>query len=257
MRTMVKLIAVVALLFVAAGCGGGWKPTDFNKGVAPGRGFQYRTEASTGRQYAVFIPHDYDPSRSYPAVLFLHGLFEGGADTDKAVLVGMGPSVAEMSRTLPFIIIFPQARGDWRNDADLHEAHRLLQDAKRTWSIDPDRVSVTGLSVGGYGTWRIAELYPNEFSALVPMCGYDRVPGVPRIRHIPTWIFTNATDPFVSAGDSRAMYAALKQAGGDVRITEYPEFGHNCWSRGYRERELWNWLARQRRGTTVTGGIWH
>lgn len=240
-----RLILLVPLLLLS-GCST-WSTLEYNQGVAPGRGFVTRTDPVSGRQYMVFVPHNYSPSKQYMTVLFLHGLFEGGNNPEKAVLVGLGPSVAERSRTLECIVVFPQARNNWRNEEDQRHAVAILQDVRRNYSVDNDRIVLTGLSDGGYGVWAVASLYPDQFAALVPMCGYDKLDAVPRIRHLPTWIFHNTGDPFVSVGDSRAMRDALQKAGGRVSLTEFGTMGHNCWTRAYKMNELWAWMGQQRR----------
>ncbi|MFN4243167.1 MAG: prolyl oligopeptidase family serine peptidase [Tepidisphaerales bacterium] len=240
----------------SAGCaGGGAAVAQLNAQSPQGTGFVIRTLGNQpdGRRYGVFIPRSYDGTREYPVILFLHGAFEGGTDPRRAFSVGLGPVIQEKAATFNYIAIFPQTRGNWGEDTrDLADAFRALQEVKQAYRVDRSRVILTGLSIGGYGVWAMAEQHPQVFAALVPMCGYDRPEAVPAIKHIPTWIFHNSFDPFVSVGDSKVMEKLLREAGGNVRLTTYPAFGHDVWVRAYREPALWEWLGQQRRLDRVT-----
>jgi predicted peptidase len=229
-----------------------------SKGAPAGTGFVVKNlgGSESGRKYGVFVPHNYDGTRPYPVILFLHGAFEGGGNPSKAFSVGLGPVISEQASTFDFIAIFPQTRGNWgENTKDLADAYQALQEVKRDYRVDGSRVILTGLSIGGYGVWALAEKHPGEFAALVPMCGYDKLDAVPEVRGIPTWIFHNNMDPFVSVGDSRAMERELKKQGADVRLTVYTAFGHDVWVRAYREDALWQWMRQQRRTDRQTSYI--
>lgn len=242
------LMVVGLMAMLLTGCSAGWNPADFNRGAPAGTGFQVHPLPGTERKYGVYIPHDYNPSKSYPTVLFLHGLFENGTDPTEAMLVGVGPVVAEKKLAADFIIIFPIARSDWRSEDELKLAKRVLDDVKSHYSVDPNRVSLTGVSMGGYGTWALAQMYPTEFCALSPMAAFSKPGAVPAIKGIPVWIWHNSGDIFVSPGDAKEMERLLKAAGGNVRLTMNSSAAHNVWVAAYRDPEYWNWVRAQNRG---------
>lgn len=250
--------AVLVSGVLAGGCAGSGSVAQLNAASPAGTGFVVKSLGNqpNGRKYGVFVPRSYDGTRAYPVILFLHGAFEGGGDPRKAFSVGLGPVIQEKAATFEYIAIFPQTRGNWgENTRDLADAYRALQEVKQAYRVDSSRIILTGLSIGGYGVWALAEQYPNEFAALVPMCGYDKPSAVPAIKHIPTWIFHNSADPFVSVGDSKVMERLIREAGGNVRLTTYPAFGHDVWVRAYREPALWTWLGQQRRGAGLSSAL--
>ena len=248
---MARILVVYVWVVVAlglTGCGAKWDPKAFNAGAPAGTGFEYRDLPGSDRKYGVFIPHDYDGTRAYPAVVFLHGLFENGSDPKSSMLVGLGPVVAERKLAAGYIIVFPQARSDWRSKDELLLAKRVLEDVKAKYRVDVQRVTLTGVSTGGYGVWALAQMYPNEFSALVPMAAFDKIEAIPVVKHIPTWIWHNSGDVFVSAGNAKSMYKGLKAAGADVRMTMNDSRAHNVWVAAYRDPAFWQWVGEQRRG---------
>jgi predicted peptidase len=237
-------------LSIGAACGCAGDPARRTNRMMPeGTGFQLReVKNSTGtHKYSIFIPADHKPTQRYPAIVFLHGIGEGGSDGKKCTSVGLGPAVADRAATFPFIVIFPQVKGNWKGREKAQLVIDVLDDAKKKYSIDSSRVSLTGLSTGGEGTWLIGARYPDRFAALVPMCAYSAYGVVDQLTSIPIWCFHNGGDPFVSAGGSREMCKRIERAGGDVRYTQYGAFGHNCWDRAYQEGELFSWLLGQRR----------
>jgi predicted peptidase len=223
-----------------------------NEGAKAGTGFQIH-QLANGRKYGVFVPHSYSPSKWYPTILFLHGGFENGSDPDKAFNVGIGPVIADKAETFEYIVIFPQARSSWRDGpTETNDAYAALQETRKKYRVDDARVTLTGLSWGGYGVWALAQEHPTEFCALVPMCGNEKTDAVPAVKRIPTWCFHNNLDPFVSAGDSKNMVNLINEAGGQAKITTYGAIGHDVWVRAYKEPELWAWIGKQRKAGTVT-----
>jgi predicted peptidase len=243
------LAAVVIVGLVATGCSGSGTIKQANAGARAGTGFVVRELPGENRKYGVFVPHGYDGTKAYPVILFLHGAFEGGDNPGVAFSVGLGDAIADKAANFDYIAVFPQTRsGNWKeSNEDLGDAYKALQDVKKNYRVDNDRVVLSGLSIGGYGVWALAKQYPNEFAALVPMCGYDKLDAVPAVKGIPTWVFHNTMDPFVGVGDSKVMVEAINKAGGNAKLTTYGAVGHDVWKRAYREPELWRWLAQQRR----------
>jgi predicted peptidase len=263
MRAFSILLACTTLLACSA-C------ATLDKGPAIGE-FVKRELVAGGavHRYQVFVParqaHDGKP----PVILFLHGTGERGNDGDKQVQVGLGPHVLAHRMDFPAIVVFPQApdERDWVGEtADMALAE--LEQATDEFHGDRDRTYLTGLSMGGYGTWELALMHPGRFAALVPICGallpprgerltlsvtplageadpYSALSS--RLKHIPTWIFHGAKDDLVPPEDDRRSYAALRAAGADVRYTEFPDANHNAWDPAYATPELWDWLWAKRR----------
>jgi predicted peptidase len=190
-----------------------------------------------------------------PVILFLHGRGESGSDGLAQTTVGIGPAIRRHRERFPAIVVFPQSSTyGWRG-VNLDAAVAALDDVEQKFDVDLDRVYLTGLSMGGYGTWHLAVQQPERFAAIVPVCGGfdERTADVPiaeaakRIAAIPHWVFHGDADNIVPVEQSRRMVRALREAGGDVRYTEYAGVTHNSWDRAYAETELWPWFLRQRR----------
>ena len=219
-------------------------------------------------RYQVFVPARGAVATGKPAViLFLHGSGERGSDNRKQLTVGLPPHVLAHADDFPAIVVVPQAPegSEWNQVADVALAQ--LDATTREFGGDPDRTYLTGLSMGGYGTWDYALRDPGRFAALVPVCGGLVHPARPsmavaglagaadpyaaaaqRLRDVPTWIFHGAKDDAVPVEFSRRMDAALQAAGApDARYTELPDANHNSWDAAYATPELWEWLFAQRR----------
>lgn len=256
MRRVVRIgmgIAALVIMLANVGCVGS-AAKEVNQGAKPGTGFVIRPVPGSQRNYGVFVPHGYDGRKTYPVIVFLHGKFESGSNPAKAFGVGLGPVIAKNPAGFEYIVVVPQTRDDWGPETeDLANAYKALTDVKTTYKVDTSRIILTGLSVGGYGVWAMAEKHPDDFAALIPLCGYDKLDAVPKIKHIPTWMFHNTMDPFVSVGDSRAMESALKKAGATVQLTTYSALGHDVWVKAYNEPKLWEWIAQQRKSVRTAG----
>lgn len=241
---------LLLLLGIIAGCVHA-DPARRLRNMPAGTGFILRslTNASGEHKYSVFIPRDYTPDRKYPAIVFLHGIGESGRDGKKCTTVGIGPAIARRNGDFPFIVLFPQNGWDWTTAESDRLVMDILNDAMKYYSIDPDRVSLTGLSSGGLGTWVLGARHPQQWSALVPMGSYPSYDDVPRLTGIPIWALHNSGDPIVPCGGTRQMYQRIRQAGGNIRYTEFEAFGHNCWDKAYDQGELFAWLQRQTRAT--------
>lgn len=221
-------------------------------------------------RYQVFVPSSAAGGRHPAVVVFLHGSGERGDDGLKPTLVGVGPYVRAHRDDFPAIVVFPQAPEgtEWSGNLPLVEA--TLDAALREFRGDPRRVSVTGLSMGGYGVWDVAMRAPGRFAALAPVCGGVLQPRAERdtlfvaavagqadphaaiaarLRAIPTWIFHGARDDVVPPDDDRKLVAAFRAAGAvDARYTEFADANHNSWDPAYAQTpEFWTWLFAQSR----------
>ncbi len=220
-------------------------------------------------RYRVFVPSAHSPGKKSPVILFLHGSGERGSDNRAQLESGLGPYVREHAADFPAIVVFPQVEenGEWMG-ANVAMALAALEAASQEFKGDPQRTYLTGLSMGGYGTWEIALKAPTRFAALVPICGAILPPAGERalyvtevakaadphaalalqLKHLPTWIFHGARDDVVLPNDDRKIFTTLKAEGADVRYTEFPDAGHNSWDATYNHGEMWEWLFAQRKG---------
>jgi predicted peptidase len=199
--------------------------------------------------YQVYLPANYVESQRWPVILFLHGAGERGSDGLKQTKVGIG-RVLEVAKTFPFIVVLPQcpSGANWTG-AVLDSAVNALDATANEFDTDNRKIYATGISMGGAGVLELALKFPSRFAAYVPVCGFmmsrdpeacDKIAAA--IGTVPTWLFHGADDNIVPASESRKVYNALLRAGRDVRYTEYPGVGHNCWNRAYTEAEFVPWL---------------
>jgi predicted peptidase len=217
---------------------------------------------NTKYRYQVYVPANWTKSKRWPVVLFLHGAGERGDDGLIQTQVGIGSAIRMHQERFPCIVVLPQCRRNvwWTEPAMEAQALKALDDAIKEFRGDPNRLYLTGLSMGGYGTWSIASKFPQKFAALAPICGGVRAPGrqqstdgdpytavATKLAKIPTWIFHGGADKTVPVTESRSMHEALKKAGADVKYTEYEGVGHNSWDPAYREPEFMPWLLSQKR----------
>jgi predicted peptidase len=207
-----------------------------------------RLQITVPRSYDLgYLQYWPDTDAPAPLVIFLHGAGERGDDLDLLTVHGP-PKQAMAGEQLPFGLVAPQCPEDswwtWQAEAVL----ALLDETLATRNVDPDRVYLTGLSMGGMGTWDIAARYPQRFAAILPICGSSGRWFARRLATMPIWAFHNADDPAVPVEGTTEMVAAVEQAGGTPRMTVNPTGGHDAWTAAYDDPEVYAWLLRQRRG---------
>jgi hypothetical protein len=198
-------------------------------------------------RYLTQLPVGYadHPDTRYPLMIFLHGSGERGLDVN---MVGLwGPwQYLKAHPEQECIVIGPQGLPrSWWETADVND---LIDEVMAKYRVDPDRVYLTGLSMGGFGTWAEAIAHPERFAAISPMCGGGDPKKAYLVKDVPTWVFHGALDNVVSPRYAEEMVDALKAAGGNVRLTMYPDADHNCWVRTYNNPDFYAWLFAQRRG---------
>jgi poly(3-hydroxybutyrate) depolymerase len=200
------------------------------------------------RKYTLFLPSGYDGQKKFPVVLFLHGAGERGDDGIQCVQVGLGAIIAQHPDEFPAIAVFPQARRTWSADSDdAKGALAALDEVMKTYKVDASRVVLTGLSMGGAGSWSVGSAHPDRFSAVVPVCGFGRPEMVKALKDLPVWTFLGDADSDRIVQSTRAMASALREAGGQPRTTEYRGVGHNSWDRAYSDATLIDWMLAQKR----------
>jgi poly(3-hydroxybutyrate) depolymerase len=235
-------VAGTAVIAVALGIAVAWSQVGRFPLVATTR--PGGASSSAGLNYLVYLPEDYYlSSRRWPLILYLHGAGDVDRDIDRLRAGGL-PRRIEAGWRIPFIIVAPHSP---KNGWDVEALDALLDELLRRHRVDADRVYLTGVSMGGFGTWALAAAYPKRFAAIAPICGGGDPASADRLRGVPTWAFHGADDTIVLAEESRKMVAALEQAGGDVKLTIYPGVGHNSGGMTYADNRLYDWfLAHQR-----------
>lgn len=246
MKTAFRL-AVVASLGMAAMILA--KPMD--AGPNEERGFLdrvYKGADGVESKYVVFVPPTYSGDKPAPLVLFLHGAGSTGTDGKKQVS-GISAAIRRDPKAFPAIVVFPQSqKRTWRADSeDGKRALAILAEVEKKYKVDEKRVYLTGLSMGGFGTWSLATAYPDKWAAIVPICGGGNPKAAGKIKDLPCWCFHGDADPTVKVELSRNMIKAMKDAGGEPKYTEYPGVQHNSWTKAYATPALYEWLWAQKR----------
>jgi predicted peptidase len=223
---------------------------------------QYISNGDT-LNYRMLFP-DADTMRKYPLVIFLHGSGERGSDNEAQLKWGVQNFATDKNMVLhPALVIAPQCPSgqSWANvkrtpnsttmelqstpTKPMQLLIALIKEIASKMPVDTNRIYITGLSMGGYGTYDAIERYPDLFAAAVPVCGGGDISKAATIAHIPMWIFHGAEDPAVNTLNSVEMHAALIKAGAHPGLTIYPETGHFSWLAAYSDEHMLEWLFRQ------------
>jgi predicted peptidase len=198
--------------------------------------------------YLLYLPQDYgkDNSARWPLVIFLHGSGQRGDDVNKVKVHGPPQLVAE-GKQFPFILLSPQCPENawWTEETDMLSA--LIDKIETKYRVDRSRIYLTGMSMGGYGTWALATMEPNRFAAIAPLCGAGNVFTAWKLKDVPMWVFHGDQDHAVPLMRSQEMVDAVKAAGGYPKFTIYPGVDHDCWTVTYNDPEFWKWLLDQRK----------
>ncbi|MBY0228580.1 MAG: redoxin domain-containing protein [Gemmataceae bacterium] len=218
------------------------------KPAAPARpGGAFQEKAVGSDRYNVFVPAGDGP---FPALLSLHGSGSRGDDPKLAVRHGLAKGIRERKGDFPFLVVFPQAREgeDWRaGGAGARRALAALAHAQKEFRIDSRRVSLTGVSMGGQGTWSLAAADPGRWACIVPVCHGGDERTAAKLKDIPCWCFHGEQDRMIPPSQSRSMVKAVQEAGGTPLYHEFPGTGHDdCADRAYALPDLWEWVLAQR-----------
>lgn len=206
-------------------------------------------------RYLVHLPEDYDADREklWPLVLFLHGAGERGSDIDLAAVHGP-PMLADTGREFPFVLVTPQCAESSQWVAEVSTLSALLDEVVAAHRIDPARISVTGLSMGGFGTWSLAVRYPERFAAIAPICGGLWMQSAAPVRSLPVWAFHGDADDVVPISATEQIVTELRSLGADVRFTRYAGVGHDSWTETYANPKFYDWLFSHRRNDPDSEG---
>ena len=196
-------------------------------------------------RYWLFVPADYsaDETKRWPLVLFLHGSGERGDDLELVKKHGP-PKLLDSKPDIPAVVISPQSPTERRWNAA--ELAKLVEFAANNLRIDRQRLYVTGLSMGGSGTWSLLAESPGLFAAAVPICGRGDLAKIDAIAKTPVWVTVGAKDRDVTVKNNLDMVSALTAAGGVAGFTLYPDLEHDCWTATYEDPAVWKWLLSQK-----------
>ncbi|HWE01969.1 MAG TPA: prolyl oligopeptidase family serine peptidase [Tepidisphaeraceae bacterium] len=243
------LCAAMAVVFAAGFCIAADDASDKPK---PGQHAEtFEKQVTIKLDYLLSLPTDYnkEENKKWPLILFLHGSGERGSNVNNVKAHGP-PKIVEKDKDSvlgkEFIVVSPQCpAGRWWKSDDLIA---LLDDIQTHYHVDEDRVYVTGLSMGGFGTWDLATNNPDRFAAIAPMCGGGQPALARRLKNMPIWVFHGEADGAVPFERSVEMVEALKKVGNDVKFTSYPGVGHDCWTQSYANPDLYTWFLSHKRG---------
>jgi len=252
-----RLFYLLPLLFILGACSHLKDTPAMNPGQTAHQFYHERKQVFTS-DYLLFLPEGYaaGSAKRWPLILFLHGAGERG--TNVWNVAKHGPPKLDTSATnFPFIVVSPQCPDGklWSNDLLL----ALLDEITQKYAVDTHRVYLTGLSMGGFGTWNLGLSYPEHFAAMAPICGGGELitplltlvynnEHTPFLKTLPIWAFHGGKDPVVPVQESERLVDYLKAHGvPDVKLTIYPEAQHDCWTQTYANPELFRWFLEHTR----------
>jgi predicted peptidase len=220
----------------------------------------YRSPNGEQMKYLLFTPAESDAKKNYPVVLWLHGGGSRGEKLSQIIAYGdqHGPlffAREENQKNFPCFIIAPLCPASrlWANpeaekpSTESRLVVEILAEIQTNFRVDPRRLYVLGISLGGYGVWDLIARQPGLFAAAIPICGGGNPGKGERMKTVPLWVFHGEKDDLVDVTESRKMVEAVRHAGGKVKYTEYPGVGHMAWEPAFREADLLPWLFAQKR----------
>lgn len=205
--------------------------------------FEY---SSAEFQYQLFLPGNYGNRRQkWPLILYLHGASLRGDNIDKVKKYGL-PRKIDSEGDFPFLVLSPQCppHQGWRDAGWMID---LLDKIIAEYAVDPKRVYLTGVSLGGGGTWYWAGKHPDRFAAIAPLCGYGDPEQAETLKDVPVWVFHGEKDRVVPVSVSEEMVNALRKAGGEVKFTKFPKAGHSIVEEVYSDDSLYKWFLKHRK----------
>lgn len=245
MVRLLKSLLVVCLLAAP-----GWLHGQDQVGQAGAQvEMQYATSDDAKVGYLLYLPKDYkaDGEQSFPLIFFLHGRGESNGPLSLVAKWGP-PMMAERGDELPFIIVSPQCprEDSWASETQQKRLTELLDQVVDDHAVDEKKIFLTGLSMGGYGSWKMAAMHPQRFAAVAPVCGGGTPADAEKLKSIPIWVFHGDQDRAVPFQKSVEMVDAIRAAGGtSIRFTSLENIGHNSWSAAYATPELYQWMNKQ------------
>ena len=210
--------------------------------------FQKENDCDIG--YVVFLPENYEKGKKYPMILVLHGAGERGNGKDElknALSIGIGRYISDGKLDIEAIVLCPQCPKERVWNQFVFDIKRLTDKVANEYGADEKRISVTGMSMGGFGTWEMGLTFPDSFSALAPICGGGMAWRTGALKGKPIWAFHGDADTVVDISNSYEMVKKSKEAGAEIKYTVFEGVAHNAWDPAYLTTDVINWLIRKER----------
>lgn len=250
----VRIVRVVALVVMALAYSRPGLAADASDFL-----FRNTQDDGNGMPYRLFVPPGYDPARSYPLIIYLHGSGEHGTNNTSQLNNRANNAmnlIDDANLTIqPVLMAAPQCPNGsscWANATQLTRLHTMIDRIAGEFSIDAERIHVTGLSMGGNGTWALVASQPHRFASATPICGWGNTAQAASLQHLPFWFFHSVNDPTVGVSGSRNLVTALRNAGARIAYTEYELGGHASWNGAFANPLLFRWMIAQQRGAPHT-----
>jgi pimeloyl-ACP methyl ester carboxylesterase len=228
----------------------------FNRDADWWFGLRQRLGLAEKYPYLVDLPQGYgaDPGKPWPLILYLHGGNEKGHNLQQVRVSGLARVIAK-GRQVPAIVISPQC--PYGEYWDKRVLSQLLDEICAKYRVDPDRIYLTGISMGGDAVWDMALVHPERFAALMTVAAEGDPADAARLKDIPDWAFHGQKDDVVPVQQTIDMVNGIRQAGGRAHMTLFPDLGHDAWDRAYAMDSLYTWLLAQKRGQpeVLTPGV--
>jgi predicted peptidase len=238
---LIPCIIILCVFFIRCSSSRKWTLSEGQQA----RTFEKTVKARVHGQFLLFLPKDFEKDgKRWPLIIFLHGSGERGNDLEQVKINGI-PKIVDQQPDFPFIVVSPQlpAGSGWSP----FELNVLLEEVLAKLPVDQNRIYLTGLSMGGIGTWAFATEYPEKFAAIAPVSGSGDTDRACSLKNVPIWAFHGAKDDVIMLKLEEDMVNAVKECGGNVKFTVYPDAGHDAWTETYANPELYNWFLMHKK----------
>ena len=198
--------------------------------------------------YSIFLPTDYSLDTKTPMIVFLHGAGErgnGSTELEKATAAGLSAHLKSGAITVPAIVLCPQCPQNMVWNHFIFDLHALILNVAKEYNADFKKISITGLSMGGFGTWEMGMQFPSTFSAMAPICGGGMAWRTNALKGKPIWAFHGDADNVVDISNSNDMVSAARKNGAIVKYTIFSQVMHNSWDPAYLDTKVLEWLINQ------------
>ena len=240
MKFLNKTSLLISFSLLLVGCNPHMVQKDINTGFT----VESININDSATEYLTYIPEKYYKSGQMPLLLFLHGAGERGDSLPKVKTWGP-PKIAERNHDFPFLMIAPQCPQEkwWTDTSQITVLKNILNNTIAKYNIDTNRIYLSGLSMGGFGTWKLAYEIPTKFAAIAPVCGGGKTEWADKLSQIPIWAFHGEMDNTVPIERTKTMVQAIKmRSPEEIKMTLYPETGHFSWIKAYNQSDLFKWL---------------
>lgn len=213
--------------------------------------FTTKIDGSSVINCLIYIPDDYNQNNTaFPLLVFLHGGNEAGSNLEKVKRHGP-PKLINQGKSFPFIVVAPLLPLKFKSKWPPELVDEVIALVKDNFRVDEKRLYLTGVSVGGAGTWGYALAFPEKVAAIAPICGWGNPSQACDMKEVPVWAFHGAKDNVVSPAATTNMVNALKNCGADPKLTIYPNLGHDSWTKTYNNQDVYQWLLSHTKSDTT------